>query len=65
MQQMNDASRARHSGRRRDVVNREGVLYEGSSGLPTNANLQHRVDDKPVSSVAIMMLVEQGQLRAG
>ena len=45
------------------VVNREGTLYEGSAGLPTNALFNIASMTKPVTSVAIMMLMEQGQLR--
>ena len=45
------------------VVSRESVLFEGSSGLPTNAIFNIASMTKPVTSVAIMMLMEQGQLR--
>ena len=45
------------------VVNRDGVLYEGSSGLPTNAIFNIASMTKPVTSVAIMMLAEQGKLK--
>ncbi len=45
------------------VVDREGVLFEGSSGLPTNAIFNIASMTKPVTSVAIMMLVEQGKLK--
>src|SRR5438552_11246830 len=45
------------------VVNREGVLYEGASGLPTNAIFNISSMTKPVTSVAIMMLMEQGKLK--
>jgi CubicO group peptidase (beta-lactamase class C family) len=45
------------------VVNREGVLYEGASGLPTNAIFNIASMTKPVTSVAIMMLVERGKLK--
>jgi CubicO group peptidase (beta-lactamase class C family) len=44
------------------VVNRDGVLYEGASGLPTNAIFNIASMTKPVTSVAIMMLMEQGKL---
>ena len=44
------------------VVNREGVLFEGAAGLPTNAIFNIASMTKPVTSVAIMMLVEQGKL---
>jgi len=45
------------------VVDRNGVLFEGSSGLPTNAIFNIASMTKPVTSVAIMMLVEQGKLK--
>ena len=45
------------------VVNRDGVLYEGASGLPTNAIFNIASMTKPVTSVAIMMLMEQGKLK--
>jgi CubicO group peptidase (beta-lactamase class C family) len=45
------------------VVNREGVLYEGAAGLPTNAIFNIASMTKPVTSVAIMMLMEQGKLK--
>jgi CubicO group peptidase (beta-lactamase class C family) len=54
------------------VVNRGGVLYEGAAGsfevakkvpMPANAIFQIASMTKPVTSVAIMMLVEQGQLK--
>jgi len=45
------------------VVNREGVLYEGSSGLPANALFNIASMTKPVTSVAVMMLAEQGKLK--
>lgn len=45
------------------VVNREGTLYEGSAGLPTNAIFNIASMTKPVTSVAIMMLAEQGKLK--
>jgi len=44
------------------VVNREGTLYEGSAGLPANAIFNIASMTKPVTSVAIMMLAEQGKL---
>jgi CubicO group peptidase (beta-lactamase class C family) len=52
------------------VVSRDGVLYEGTAGklndspssLPTNAIFNIASMTKPVTSVAIMMLVEQGKL---
>ena len=45
------------------VVDREGVLYEGGSGLSTNAIFNIASMTKPVTSVAIMMLAEQGRLK--
>jgi methyl acetate hydrolase len=54
------------------VVNREGVLYEGAAGkfdvaknipMPTNAIFVIASMTKPVTSVAIMMLVEEGKLK--
>jgi len=45
------------------VVNRDGVLFEGASGLPTDAIFNIASMTKPVTSVAIMMLAEQGKLK--
>jgi len=45
------------------VVNRDGVMYEGASGLPTNAIFNIASMTKPVTSVAIMILMEQGKLK--
>jgi CubicO group peptidase (beta-lactamase class C family) len=45
------------------VVDREGVLYQGASGLPANAIFNIASMTKPVTSVAIMMLAEQGKLK--
>src|SRR5262249_37840474 len=45
------------------VVDREGVPYEGASGLSTNAIFNIASMTKPVTSVAIMMLAEQGKLQ--
>jgi methyl acetate hydrolase len=45
------------------VVNREGVLYAGASGLPMNTIFNIASMTKPVTSVAIMMLAEQGKLK--
>ena len=54
------------------VVNRNGVIFEGAAGkfdvarnvpMPANAIFQIASMTKPVTSVAIMMLREQGQLR--
>ena len=51
------------------VVNRDGVLYEGAAGklndagpLPANTIFNIASMTKPVTSVAIMMLAEQGKL---
>jgi methyl acetate hydrolase len=62
--QMNDAvKRGDTPGVVEIVVNRDGVLYEGASGLPKSAIFNIASMTKPVTSVAIMMLMEQGQLR--
>ncbi len=54
------------------IVGREGVLYEGAAGkldvahdvaMPGNAIFSIASMTKPVTSVAIMMLVEQGKLK--
>jgi methyl acetate hydrolase len=54
------------------VVDREGVVYEGTAGkldvstnvpMPSNAIFQIASMTKPVTSVAIMMLLEEGKLR--
>jgi CubicO group peptidase (beta-lactamase class C family) len=54
------------------VVNREGVLYKGAAGkfdveknlpMPANAIFNIASMTKPVTSVAIMMLLEEGKLR--
>jgi len=45
------------------VVNRDGVLFEGASGLPANSIFNIASMTKPVTSVAIMMLAEQGRLK--
>jgi len=53
------------------IVNREGVLYEGAAGkqdvarnvaMPANAIFRIASMTKPVTSVALMMLVEQGKV---
>jgi methyl acetate hydrolase len=45
------------------VVDRDGALYRGSAGLPMNAIFNIASMTKPVTSVAIMMLAEQGKLK--
>jgi CubicO group peptidase (beta-lactamase class C family) len=54
------------------VVDREGVIYEGAAGkadmgrnvaMPVNAIFSIASMTKPVTSVAIMMLLEQGKLK--
>ena len=54
------------------VVNREGVLYEGAAGkfdvaknvpMPANAIFVIASMTKPVTSVALMMLLEEGKVR--
>ena len=54
------------------VVGRDGVLYEGAAGkldvaggvaMPVNAIFSIASMTKPVTSVAIMMLVEEGKLK--
>jgi CubicO group peptidase (beta-lactamase class C family) len=45
------------------VVNRDGVLYQGASGLAANTIFNIASMTKPVTSVAIMMLAEQGKLK--
>jgi CubicO group peptidase (beta-lactamase class C family) len=45
------------------VVNREGVIYKGAAGLPANSIFNIASMTKPVTSVAIMMLMEQGKLQ--
>jgi methyl acetate hydrolase len=44
------------------VVDRNGVLFEGAASLPTDAIFNIASMTKPVTSVAVMMLVEQGKL---
>jgi len=72
-QQMNAAvSRGDTPGVVEIVVNRDSVLFEGAAGrfdiakgtpMPTNAIFQIASMTKPVTSVAIMMLMEQGRLK--
>src|SRR6185369_15388803 len=54
------------------VVGRDGVLYEGAAGkldvakniaMPVNAIFSIASMTKPVTSVAIMMLLEEGKLK--
>lgn len=54
------------------IVNREGVLYEGAAGkqdvargvaMPADAIFRIASMTKPVTSVALMMLVEQGKVK--
>jgi CubicO group peptidase (beta-lactamase class C family) len=44
------------------LVNREGVLYKGACGLPPDAIFYTASMTKPITSVAIMMLAEEGRL---
>jgi CubicO group peptidase (beta-lactamase class C family) len=44
------------------VVDRDGVLYQGAAGLPADSIFNIASMTKPVTSVAIMMLAEQGKL---
>ena len=44
------------------VVDRDGVLYTGAAGLAANTIFNIASMTKPVTSVAIMMLAEQGKL---
>ena len=44
------------------VVDRNGVLFEGAASLPTDAIFNIASMTKPVTSVAVMILVEQGKL---
>src|SRR5262245_36285239 len=54
------------------IVNRQGVLYEGAAGkqdvarnivMPADAIFRIASMTKPVTSVALMMLVEQGKVK--
>jgi methyl acetate hydrolase len=45
------------------VVGPDTVLYEGAAGLPVNAIFSIASMTKPVTSVAIMMLLEEGKLK--
>jgi CubicO group peptidase (beta-lactamase class C family) len=72
-EQMNAAvSRGDTPGVAAIVVDREGVLFEGAAGksdletgaaMPTNAIFAIASMTKPITSVAIMMLMEQGKLQ--
>ena len=44
------------------VVNRDGVLYEGASGLPTNAIFNIASMTKPMTTVGALMLYERGKI---
>jgi CubicO group peptidase (beta-lactamase class C family) len=44
------------------LVNRDGVLYQGACGLPPDAIFYIASMTKPITSVAIMMLAEEGRL---
>jgi CubicO group peptidase (beta-lactamase class C family) len=71
--QLNDAvSRGDTPGVVALVVSRDGVLYEGAAGkldvaknvtMPVNAIFSIASMTKPVTSVAIMMLLEEGKLK--
>ena len=45
------------------VVGRDGVLYEGAAAIPVNSIFSIASMTKPVTSVAIMMLMEEGKLK--
>jgi methyl acetate hydrolase len=45
------------------VVNRDGVIFQGAAGIPANSIFNIASMTKPVTSVAIMMLMEQGKLK--
>src|SRR5579875_1687665 len=45
------------------VVGRDGVLYEGAAGLSADAIFAIASMTKPVTSVAAMMLLEEGKLK--
>jgi methyl acetate hydrolase len=73
MQQMDDAvKRGDTPGVTELVVDRQGILFEGAAGkadiekgvaMRTNAIFNIASMTKPVTSVAIMMLMEQGKLK--
>src|SRR5262245_51362053 len=72
-QQMNDAvKRGDTPGVAELVVDRQGIVFEGAAGkldiaknlpMSTNAIFNIASMTKPVTSVAIMMLMEQGKLK--
>src|SRR5262245_1755995 len=72
-QQLNDSVRRGDApGIAALVVNRDGVLFEGAAGvldvakgapMPANAIFSIASMTKPVTSVAIMMLMEAGKLK--
>src|SRR5262245_49358446 len=45
------------------VVNRDAVIFQGAAGIPPNSIFNIASMTKPVTSVAIMMLMEQGKLK--
>ena len=45
------------------VVNRDAVIFQGAAGIPANSIFNIASMTKPVTSVAIMMLMEQGKLK--
>ena len=45
------------------VVNRDAVIFQGAAGIPANSIFNIASMTKPVTSVAIMMLTEQGKLK--
>ena len=45
------------------VVNRDAVIFQGAAGIPANSIFNIASMTKPVTSVAIMMLMEQDKLK--
>ena len=45
------------------VVNRDAVIFQGAAGIPADSIFNIASMTKPVTSVAIMMLMEQGKLK--
>src|SRR4030095_15685155 len=45
------------------VVNRDAVIFQGAAGIPANSIFNIASMTKPITSVAIMMLMEQGRLK--